>query len=70
MQNSDCGWTVHDTQVCAQAELSGMTIVQKTSEPLTFDQLDQLALEYDKVRDSITSDEFFNSRLTSKPFEF
>lgn len=64
------GWSTKDTEVCIKAESSGMSVNTKTGEPLTFDQLDQLALEYDKVRDHVSIDEFFNSKITTKPFEF
>lgn len=64
------GWSAKDTEICVKAEASGMSINATTGEPLTLDQLDQLALEYDQVRDHTSIDEFFNSKITSKPFEF
>jgi hypothetical protein len=63
-------WSPHDDEICIKAEASGMTINVQTGEPLTFDQLDQLALEYDKVRNNTSIDEFFKKYLTTKPFEF
>lgn len=68
--NASGCWTFHDEQICEKAEASGMSIVKETGNPLTLDQLDQMALEYDKVRAHTSIDEFFNGRLTSKPFEF
>lgn len=61
-------WTPHDNAVCIKAEDSGMAVY--AGEPLTLDQLDQLAVEYDKVRSHQSIDEFFNKHLTTKPFEF
>ncbi len=70
MQTVECDWTKEDTQICVKAEKSGMTFNPKTNAPLTLDELDVLALEYDKVRSTTTVGEFFNEKLNSKPFEF
>ena len=63
-------WTRKDTEICIKAEKSGMAFNPKTNSPLTLDELDKLATKYDKVRSSVTVDEFFSENLISKPFEF
>ena len=70
MQTIECDWTKEDTAICVKAEKSGMAFNPETNAPLTLDELDILALEYDKVRSTTTVDEFFNEKLNSKPFEF
>ena len=60
-------WTEKDDQICQKAEKSGITIDKQTQTPLTFEQLDKLALEYDKVRATVTVEEFFDKHLTTKP---
>lgn len=63
-------WTPQDTKICETAENSGMAINPSTNEPVTIEELDNLATQYDKVRSITTVDEFFNGNLDSKPFEF
>ena len=70
MQAIECDWTKEDTAICVKAENSGMAFNPETNAPLTLDELDKFALEYDKVRSTKTVDEFFNEKLNSKPFEF
>lgn len=70
MYQKSLKWTTRDTEICKKAESSGMAINPATGDALTLDDLDNLAGEYDKVRSTTSVDEFFNSKLTSKPFEF
>ena len=63
-------WQVKDTQICQKAEASGMAINKETGNPITLDELDAFAQEYDKIRNQMSVDEFFKIKMTSKPFEF
>lgn len=63
-------WTPHDDAVCIKAEDSGMAVLAKSGEPLTLEQLDQLAEQYDKVRNTMSTEDFFNKHLTTKAFGF
>lgn len=66
----DCIWTEADTAICERAEASGLALNADTGKPLTFVELKALAPRYDKVRESITVDEFLKGKVSSKPFEF
>jgi len=70
MSATTIDWTQHDTEICEKAEASGLTINKETRQTLSIDDLDILAQEYDQVRSKMTVDEFFNNKLTTKPFEF
>ena len=63
-------WLPRYEEICIKAENSGMAVSKETGSSISFEELDALALEYDKVRSKVTADEFFNDRLTTKPFEF
>lgn len=70
MEKADCIWTDLDTSICERAEASGMAINVKTGQPMTFNELKELAPEYDKIRTITTVDEFLKDKMNSKPFEF
>ena len=69
-QTVDCIWTDNDTAICERAEASGVSINKSTGNPMTFAELKALAPEYDKIRSTITVDEFLKDKINSKPFEF
>lgn len=66
----DCIWTDHDTAICERAEASGLAINANTGKPLTLDELRKFAIEYDKIRNQTTVDEFLKAKISSKPFVF
>jgi hypothetical protein len=63
-------WTAHDTAICERAEASGLALNSKTSKPLTFTELQELAKAFDQIRDKVTVDEFLKDKITSIPFNF
>lgn len=63
-------WTQHDTEICERAEASGIAINIKTGKPLSFDELQKFALEFDKVRDRVTIKAFMKDNIVSMPWNF
>lgn len=63
-------WLPRYDEICRKAENSGIAVNKETGNVISFDELDVLASQYDQVRNKVTADEFFNERLTTKPFEF
>lgn len=70
MNQSTRKWTDADTAICDNAIASGLAINANTGKPITFNELEELRSEYDKVRTKITIDEFLKGKTTSKPFDF
>lgn len=65
---SDPEWTQHDTEMCEKGEKSGTAIWLKTGKPLTFDELNLIAREFDEVRGTISVDDFMKQKgIGSKP---
>ena len=66
----DGKWTERDTEICDRAENSGMAVSAGTKNPVTLQELKELAASYDKVRKNTDLDVFLKDRVSSIPFEF
>ena len=66
----DCVWTDRDTAICEQGKSSGLSVSLKTEKPLTLQELQSLATEFDTVRKLIDIDKFLNIKIKSTPFDF
>ena len=54
-------WTVDDTTLCKSAEKSGV-LHSDSSQFLTFNELEILALEYEKIRVNLSVDNFLKEK--------
>ena len=70
MLSEDCVWTDRDTTICEQGKSSGLSVSLKTEKPLTLQELQSLATEFDEVRKFTDVDEFLKVKIKSMPFDF
>lgn len=72
MENSlhDCEWTTQDTEICVKAEASGLPLNLETNQLLSIAEMIKIGEEFEKVRNSISVDEFLNSRVKSVSFDY
>lgn len=62
-------WTQRYTEICERAEASGLAYDKYTGLPLNIDTLDELASEYDTVRNIMSVDDFMEKRIIAVPIE-
>jgi hypothetical protein len=62
-------WTQRDTEICERAEASGLAVDKYTGKLMSFSDLQEMAIDYDRVRDIMSIDEFMDKRIISVPFE-
>ncbi len=70
ISNTNSKWIQADTDICDKAIASGLAINAKTGEPLTFGETKKLYVEFDKVRSTMSIDEFLKDKVTTRPFDF
>lgn len=62
-------WTKRDTEICERAEASGLVVDKYTGKLMSFTDLQEMAIDYDRVRDIMSLDDFMEKRVTIIPFE-
>ncbi len=69
MENSTIrDWTPEDTVICNKAEASGRSFNLITGKPTTLAELIEFRNEYQKVKETVSFDEFIKGKLGSIPF--
>lgn len=62
-------WTKRDTEICERAESSGLAVDKYTGKLMSFTDLQEMAIDYNSVRDIMSLDDFMEKRITRIPFE-